>query len=239
VGALALYALCEVPSIAQTARCWPDTSFHVGEGIATVSPTCRTLALPFVSNLLADDAPDNLDGYPAAANTVNGSTENPYGVDRYAVRGGVFAHGIGSVERNTFDLNFELVSPRLFSPDATQWWASFIPRLQIGGFLNTASRTSEAYTGALWTIPIYHGFFFEAFIGGAINNGSEDGTATRSALGCTGAFNLGTSLGYNFSSSWSLVGTWNHMSNGNRMLGVDCPHNKGVNNIGLKAGYAF
>jgi len=80
--------------------------------------------------------------------------------------------------------------------------------------------------------------FSEIFFGGAINNGLAEGSATRSALGCQEAFDLAPSLGYHFNSSWSLIGTWNHMSNG-MFLFHECQRNKGVNDFGLKAGYAF
>jgi len=154
------------------------------------------------------------------------------------VRAGIFAHGLGSREKNTYDLDFELVSPRL-PFGSMEWWYVLIPRLHVGGFLNMSGRTSAAYGGLLWTFPLHDRFFAEAFLGGAVNNGLADGSATRSALGCQGAFNEGFSLGYRLSSTWDLITTFNHMSNGNSTIGIDCPHNKGVNNVGIKLGYSF
>jgi hypothetical protein len=222
---------------AQTVDCWPEALSDQTGAKTFLSSPCQANTAPRGFNAYVDDTFSALSD-PFVAKSA-GATNDLYAVNKFEVRGGVFAHGVGSVEANTYDLNLEFATPRILPYGAGQWWALFIPRFEIGGFLNTDGRTSEAYGGALWTFPIYKGLFSEIFAGGAINNGLQDGSATRSALGCTGAFNLGTSLGYQFTSSWSLMGTWNHMSNGNSALGVNCPHNKGVNDFGLKAGYAF
>jgi hypothetical protein len=166
------------------------------------------------------------------------SSKPPDYAERFEARGGLFAHGIGSVEGNTVDINLELVSPRL-PFGSTAPWAALVPRLEVGGFLNTLGRTSIGYAGLLWTVPIDQGFFWEPFFGGAANNGLRDGSATRSALGCSYGFNFGSSLGYRLDGPWSIIGTFNHMSNGNSSVGTSCPHNKGVNNLGVKVGYSF
>jgi hypothetical protein len=166
------------------------------------------------------------------------SSRPPDYANRFETRAGLFAHGIGSVERDTLDINLELVSPRL-PFGSTKSWAVLVPRPEVGGFVNTANRTSIGYAGLLWTIPIYKGFVWEPSFGGAVHNGLRDGSDTRSALGCPYGFNFGSSLGYHLIGPWSIFTTYDHMSNGNRALGVDCPHNKGINNFGLKAGYSF
>ena len=170
--------------------------------------------------------------------TVSDATLPLTAVPRYEVRGGVFQHGLGSVERNTLDLNLEV----LFQPlpiGTNEWWTILVPRPHLGGFINTAGRTDIGYAGALWRFPIYNELFTELFFGGAVHNGLRDGSPTRSALGCPFGFNFGASVGYSFTRTWSMVGTYNHMSNGNSSVGTDCPHNRGVNNVGLKLGYAF
>ena len=157
---------------------------------------------------------------------------------RFEVRVGAFYHGIGTIERDTVDANLEIVFPRL-PIGSTEWWAIFVPRPHLGGFLNTSGRTSAAYAGGLWTFPIYDRFFAEFFFGGAIHNGLADGSATRAPLGCSFAFNFGSSLGYRFNTSWSLMATYNHMSNGNSSVGTNCSRNEGINNLGAKLGYSF
>ena len=157
---------------------------------------------------------------------------------QYELRGGVFAHGIGSVERDTADVNAELVFPRLpFGTD--EWWTIFVPRPHVGGFLSTDNRTSIAYGGALWTYAITDRLFTELFFGGAVHDGLPDGSPTRAALGCNVGFNFGSTAGYRIDRSWSLMVTYDHMSNGNSSVGTNCSHNKGINNVGVKLGYSF
>lgn len=216
----------------------PDRAVDPATGRTFVRLPCPAAAAMSTSSSYVDEAFEGLAKGGAAAPDLGNPGIGAFDTNRFEVRGGIFAHGVGSVERNTYDLNLELVTARVLPFGAGQWWSLLIPRFQIGGFLNMSGRTSEAYAGGLWTFPIYYGWFAEIFAGGAINNGSQDGTATRSALGCQGAFNFGPSLGYHFNSSWSLMGTWNHMSNGNAIFD-ECHHNKGVNDIGLKASYAF
>jgi len=211
----------------------PDRATDPATGRTFVRVPCPTAAAMSTSNGYVDEAFEAL-GKGGFGNPATGA----FDINRYEVRGGFFAHGVGSVEQNTYDLNLELVTPRVLPFGAGQWWSLLIPRFQIGGLLNISGRTSAAYGGALWTLPIYAGLFAELSFGGAINNGLAEGSATRSALGCQGAFNLASSLGYHFNSSWSLMGTWNHMSNG-RFIFDECPRNKGVNDLGLKASYAF
>ena len=81
------------------------------------------------------------------------SSRSPDYAEHFEARGGVFAHGIGSVERNTVDINLEMVFPRLLSVSAESW-SYFVPRLYLGGFVNTSNRTSIAYAGALWTFSV-------------------------------------------------------------------------------------
>jgi len=179
------------------------------------------------------------DPFVAKSDTAGGVNEL-YAVNKYQVRGGVFTHGVGSVEANTYDLNLEFATPRILPFGAGQWWGLLILRFDIGGFLNTAGRTQRSpwwrpldYSDLLWVL--YRNF-----------GRRRHQRRAKRRLGDTISVGmhrcvqyLANSLGYQFSSSWSLMGTWNHMSNGNSAFGVDCPHNKGVNNFGLKAGYVF
>src|SRR5581483_7130116 len=106
-------------------------------------------------------------------------------------------------------------------------------------------KTSYAYVGALWNYEITHNAFIEGFVGGALHNGSLDGdpdpvTANprRSALGCHLLFHSGGNLGYHVDEHWSVMFTFDHLSNGNAVLGA-CPRNQGLNEYGIRVGYGW
>ncbi len=177
-------------------------------------------------------------GWPATSTAI----ADP--ANRFEARFGVFAHGVGSVEKNTVDLNGEFATPRLFHIDGP--WGFLVPRIMAGGLVNLSGRTNVAYLGALWTIPVFDRWFVEGFVGPAIHDGSLLGTPTLSALGCPVLFNAGASIGYRLSAQWSIMGTFDHLSNGNRLFGVDCGtnqgpqgKNQGLNNYGIRLGYTF
>jgi hypothetical protein len=177
-----------------------------------------------------------------------GSKTTPAYYDRFEARFGAFAHGVGSVEQGTVDLNGEIVTPRLYG--ANGFWAFLVPRIHAGGFVNLSGRTNHAYGGLLWTIPIDKSWFVEGFFGGAIHDGSLAGTDRQSALGCHVLFNAGGSLGYRINQNWSVMGTFNHISNGNQVFDRRCSENEvtalrsrgrnqGLNHWGARIGYSF
>lgn len=169
--------------------------------------------------------------------------------DTFEVRFGEFIHGVGSVERFTPDVSASIVTPRLnFFHLTDNYWLWFIPRAQIGGSLNVAGRTSFAYLDAMWTVPITNWLFVEPFVGGAVHDGSLTGTATMSDLGCRELFHVGASVGVPINAHWRMMGTFEHLSNGKGIFGTDCGTNQtgvtgggnqGLNNYGLRFGYAF
>jgi hypothetical protein len=157
---------------------------------------------------------------------------------RWEVRLGAFAHGVGSIEEGTVALNPELVLPRLpFGQD--EWWAILVPRPHVGGMINVSGKTSYVYGGALWTLPLWYGFFAEGFFGGAVHNGSLLGEPGRVALGCNPVFHVGGSLGYSLSPRWHIMATFDHISNGNSVFGTDCVKNQGLNQWGARLGFSF
>jgi len=164
--------------------------------------------------------------------------------DRWEARFGVFAHGVGSVEQGTIDLNGSIVSPRL-SFGATGWWTFLIPRVEVGGAWNLSNRTSFGYADALWTIPVWDRLFVEGFVGPAVHNGSLTATPTHAGLGCDVLFHAGASVGYRFSGNWSVMATFEHLSNGRTVFGINCGTNQGpgtnqgLNNYGVRVGYSF
>jgi lipid A 3-O-deacylase len=163
----------------------------------------------------------------------------------FEARFGVFAHGVGSVEEGTVDLNGSIVTPRIL-PGVTGAWSFLVPRVHFGGAANLSDRTSFVYTGAVWTIPVWDRVFAEAYVGPAVHNGSLGPTSTLAGLGCPVLFHAGASLGYRFTERWSVMGTFEHLSNGKTLFGVNCGtnlaatgSNQGLNNYGVRVGYGF
>jgi hypothetical protein len=174
----------------------------------------------------------------------------------FQLRFGAFAHDgaswLGkessfSAERSTYDLNPEIVFPRLlFGLNLDQWWSVLIPRLHLGGLINLEGRTSAVYVGGLWTIPLPHRFFAEFFLDGDKHDGYlVNPPPGRSGLGCPYLFHVGGSLGYKVSEHWSVMLTFDHQSNGHAIFGTECggtgPNtpNTGINDYGLRLGYSF
>jgi lipid A 3-O-deacylase len=163
--------------------------------------------------------------------------------NQFEARFGAFAAGVGSAEQDTFDLNASLLTPRL-NPGLQGYAAYLLPRLQFGGALNLAGRTSFAHADIALTLPIVKKLFFEPFLGGAIHNGSLTPTPTLSGLGCPVLIHAGFTFGIAVTEHWTALATFEHLSNG-KGLGVDCGTNQalgtnqGLNNYGLSVGYAF
>ena len=218
--------------------CGPQLAVWIAALIAafaylTAVPSARSTDLPAPVPVAIPAMPV---GLPA-------STPGPG--DQFEARFGTFDHGVGSVERNTVDINSSIVTPRL-NVGAPGYWAYFLPRFQLGGAVNLAGRTSFGYADIALTLPIIPDWlFFEPFIGGAIHDGSLHGTPTLSALGCPALFHAGASFGVPITEHWSVLGTFEHLSNGKGIFGVDCGtnqgggYNQGLNNYGVSVGYAF
>jgi lipid A 3-O-deacylase len=56
----------------------------------------------------------------------------------------------------------------------------------------------------------------------------------RLSLGCHQLFHIGVSGGYRLGEGWTVLLTWEHLSN----AGL-CVRNQGINNVGAKIGFAF
>jgi lipid A 3-O-deacylase len=162
--------------------------------------------------------------------------------DRFEFRFGAGMHGVGSVERGTVSLNPEIVFPqfRLWDWPTDPYWAFVIPRIHVGGMANLSRRTSYGYAGALWTVDLGKRFFLEGFLGGALHNGSLSGNPAlnQAGLGCRLLFHSGGSLGYRITQQWSVMFTFDHLSNGNAVLNA-CSRNQGLNEYLLRVGYSL
>ncbi|MPZ56458.1 MAG: acyloxyacyl hydrolase [Rhizobiales bacterium] len=162
--------------------------------------------------------------------------------DRFELRFGAGLHGVGSVEKGTAAFNPELVFPQLRFGDwpADPRWDFIVPRLHIGGVFNFAGRTNYFYFGGLWTYEVTNRLFVEGFLGGATHDGSliGDPANNRAALGCRLLFHSGGSIGYRLSPQWSVMFTFDHLSNGDAVLD-GCPRNQGLNEYLVRVGYSF
>jgi len=168
-----------------------------------------------------------------------------YEPDHWEARLGAFSHGVGGAEKDTYDLNPELIFPQLPLLEGSGW-RYLIPRPHLGALLNLEGKTSSAYAGALWTVPFSRRTFGELFFDGAVHNGYTNfGPEDRSKLGCNYLFHVGGSFGYRFDQHWSLMLTIDHESNGHSVFGIACggrgsdTHNQGFNDYGTRIGYSF
>lgn len=108
------------------------------------------------------------------------------------------------------------------------------PRPHFGATINAGGDTSLAYVGLSWTIPLYRDWLFaEASIGGALHDGPLEAPGVAS-YGCSWAFRESLSLGLNITEDWSLLGTFEHMSNADF-----CDYNRGLTNAGVRLGYSL
>jgi hypothetical protein len=145
---------------------------------------------------------------------------------------GFYAHDPMSPEKGAADVNGELVFAP-FGPGAGPFGA-LTPRLHLGGTLSLRARTSLAYAGFLWRLPLNDSFFLEASLGGALHDGRLTSAPGRNAMGCRGGFHESLSLGYRFAPRWSVLATIEHVSN----AGL-CDQNRGLTNGGLRLAYSF
>ena len=111
----------------------------------------------------------------------------------------------------------------------------FNPRINVGAMVNTGGKTSYAFTGLTWRIPIYKAFFFEGEFGGAINNAPTHPEEDRVDMGCRLTFRELGGFGYQFNEHVDLIVNIEHISHA-----TFCTHiNPGLTQIGARIGYKF
>jgi lipid A 3-O-deacylase len=151
----------------------------------------------------------------------------------YEVRLGAYAHDPFKKEAGSADVNVELLFPKLFQVDPS--WAFLVPRPQFGVTVNTDGKTSFAYFGGVWTFDITRWFFIETVGGGAIHTGELDTRDPfREAFGCRTLFHIGGNVGFRLTDTWSIMGSWQHISNARL-----CVRNNGEDVYGGQIGYRF
>ena len=153
------------------------------------------------------------------------------------VRIGGYYHGIGNPERDTADVNAEILTRKIWIPSDPDY-AWLAPRLHVGGTVNTAGRTSYGYAGLTWTWDnlIWQRTFAEFSFGPSFNDGYTGRYAPldQAKVGCVALFRESGSLGYHLDEHWSIMATIEHVSNGGL-----CDENRGITSAGLRLGYHF
>lgn len=151
------------------------------------------------------------------------------------IRGGLFAHGPGSREDGSIDVNGELLfsKPMIFSDPLM---TLLVPRIHIGTTINTAGDTSQAYAGLTWNYDFTAKIFIEGSVGAAFHSGKTGRLfpPDRLSLGCSPLIRGSGSLGYRISDNWTVMATVEHISNANT-----CHANQGLTNYGVRVGYVF
>ena len=155
-------------------------------------------------------------------------------------------HFLGGKEDGA-DINPELI---LWSPitddmiaNAPPWihWA-LQPRPTIGGDINTAGDTDQAYVGATWSWYLTQNLFrpgdgivLDYFFGPGFNNGEVKSTSdNRKSLGSWILFREGVDLGYQINPLWVISAHIDHISNGGL-----AKQNESINDVGIRLGYRF
>jgi lipid A 3-O-deacylase len=150
------------------------------------------------------------------------------------VRLGAMAHDPWSPERGSADIQGEILFAKPFSlADKSDF---LIPRLHLGGAVNTSGKTSHARVGLTWAYDITPKIFVEASLGGALHNGKTAiaAPANRNSMGCAAHFREQAGIGYRMSGNWSVIASMEHLSN----AGL-CRKNRGLTNLGVMVGYRF
>lgn len=157
------------------------------------------------------------------------------------LRFGVFQHDtnlIGHQKETGVDFALELLSGPLVR---SRLLGS--PRLVIGGAVNSAGQTNQAYIGLVGRYDLYHDlfvprdtFFVEGTVGGDWNDGKLNVLNTPLAEdwkshGSHVLFRIGVGAGYRLNRTWSVAISFNHISN----AGLAYP-NEGMNDLGLLVG---
>ncbi len=106
------------------------------------------------------------------------------------LRVGAFAHNLVHNEDAPVDLSLETISSPLglanFSNPYVNWFLN--PRINFGAMINVEGKTSYAFGGFNWHLPLYGPVFFEGEFGGEVNDGVRAVTPDRVDLGCVATF---------------------------------------------------
>ncbi len=164
--------------------------------------------------------------------------------DRFEIRGGIVAHDTGFLleagpRNDVYAIHAELLFP---SPDLLSF--AFDPRPNIGvSIAPDADGISFIFAGLNWDVPVYGNWFVTAQVGGSLNNADRlteadlqpgESKQTDRLVGCHALFHLGVGFGYRITPDVSIQFYGDHISNANL-----CDNNEGLDQWGVRLGYAF
>jgi lipid A 3-O-deacylase len=162
---------------------------------------------------------------------------------------GVLAHDVHFLggKEGGVDINPEMIFE---SPIGDAWAAgvpSYLrwmvqPRPTVGGEINTAGFTDQAYFGATWTWQLASnllqpddGIALGYFFGPAFNDGDIVGSAPdRKSLGSHVLFREALELGYRINPVYQISAFVDHVSNGGL-----AKQNESINDLGVRFGIRF
>jgi hypothetical protein len=194
---------------------------------------CRGIAIAIVTTLVFL--------FPARSQAQNITySEFKFGVWDHDV------HFLGGHEKGV-DINPEFIFASPVTEDmlanAPSWlrWA-LQPRPTVGGAINTAGDTDQAYIGATWAwmlasniINPGDGIALGYFFGPGFNDGKiGPAPPDRQALGSYVLFREAVDLGYQINPTWEVSAYIDHISNGGL-----AKYNQSINDVGLRLGYRF
>lgn len=174
----------------------------------------------------------------------DGKTEMEAWSERYEIRGGILAHDTGFLleagpRHDVYAINAEVLFP---SPDFLSF--AYDPRPKVGiSLAPDADGISTIYAGLNWDIPVYGNWYVMAGVGGSLNNADRLTEAdlqpgetkdTFRLVGCHALFHLSAGFGYRVTEDVSIQFYGDHISNANL-----CDNNEGLDQWGVRLGYAF
>ena len=130
---------------------------------------------------------------------------------------------------------FSPLSP-IGHPYDPNWAWFFSPRPLIGASVSLEGKTSQAYAGLAWDLPISGPYFVELSAGGLVHdqNLNQNYSDRPSPLTTRFLFREAIAIGYNINANWRILLFADHGSDGN--LGY---RNEGVNRFGFLLGHKF
>lgn len=159
------------------------------------------------------------------------------------VRVGAYAHNWIHNEDAPVDLSVEALSSPLSFPGYANPWVSgnpwvdwfFVPRMNLGAMINVEGKTSYAFGGFTWRIPVYGPVYFEGELGGAVNNAVRTPTPNRVDMGCVATFRESGGFGVQLTQNVDLILNIEHISH----LTFCSKTNPGITDVGFRVGYKF
>jgi hypothetical protein len=153
------------------------------------------------------------------------------------VRVGAYAHNTIHDEGAPVDVSVETLSSPLPLANVSNPWISwfFDPRINIGAMINTGGKTSYAFTGLTWRIPVWGPVFFEGEFGGSVNNGPEHPESNRIFMGCVPNFRESGGFGVQLSKNVDFIVSVEHTSHATFCTHID----PGITDFGFRVGYKF